>query len=288
MPANKKIDNSQQKGAVLLISLIIMSSLTAVGLGMSIVIIKEFRSASVVDHGIEATYASEEGLEWALDQLGEGRDSGSDLSDIINNTIITGNRTYTDTNFASWDSSRSSVGDDILVQDIAADKAVELDLFDPASSVDPFQPVGFGNISTIRIQADTTDGWAEVSWVAWDGAALSENSRTVFVSSSNISSGKIINLNDQEFINKLGFDPVDIKAYRIRIKARFSGLKNVEVTVFDDDIPAKQVPIPNRAKIISTGTSSNSTIALTTSIPWRLPVSSIFDFVLFSDESITK
>ncbi|MFH0951636.1 MAG: hypothetical protein V1838_00400, partial [Patescibacteria group bacterium] len=76
--------------------------------------------------------------------------------------------------------------------------------------------------------------------------------------------------------------------FRVKVKARFGSLDNVSIIPLDNSSPPQPQSIPNRAVIKSEGSSGDSNVTLTASIPWQLPANSIFDFVIFSEESIEK
>ncbi|MFH0951644.1 MAG: hypothetical protein V1838_00440, partial [Patescibacteria group bacterium] len=124
--------NNKDRGSILLISLLIIATITAIILGMSIITINGLRSASLVDRSVEATYAAESGLEWALEKVGEDRaTAGISLTDVVTDLTNASLGKGTLINNARWSTLNSSAVQDELIQDIAQDEFVELDLYDP-------------------------------------------------------------------------------------------------------------------------------------------------------------
>lgn len=279
-------DNTQEQGAVLLITLLIISGLTAIGLGVSVVIFSNLRSTSLVDNSISAIYASETGLEQSLEVVNEGRADGVPLGSVI--ASIQALQATLPSNKAKWSTIESNSQTDTLLLDAQEGKSSQLDLFDPTVET---QGAGTTNkIEKISIKAVPTSGWAEVSWVAWNGNAFISNSRTVLVGPTELGTGKVIDLYGTGDVNDPIFNALtagqQLRAFRVNVKARFGDLNDVEIQALDTN--NNVVPIPNRIYIKSRGSSGGAAVGLTASIPWRLPTSALFDFVVFSDESIEK
>lgn len=281
---------NNEQGAILLIALLIISGLTAIGLGVSVVIFTNLRSTSVVDNSIAAIYSSESGMEWSLEQVAEARSDGTPSLATVMSTIQAKQVTFTPPtgNGASWKTNESNSLATNVVLDAAEGKSVQLDLFDPGN-----ERSGYNNIKKISISAVPTSGWAEVSWVAWNGNSFISNSRTVLVSPSELGTGRTLDLYGTGDVNDPIFNSLTagqtLLAYRVNVKARFGDLNDVTIQALDGASPTPNViPIPNRVFLKSRGASGGAAVALTTSIPWRLPTSSLFDFVIFSDESIEK
>lgn len=277
------VKHQQQRGAVLLIALLIIAGLTAIGLGVSVIIFNGLRSAALVDHSITATYASEAGLEWSLEKLAEGRADGLSLTAVMSpvNGIRSGQGSFA-TNGASWRTADSSDLTDELVADVATGNTVQLDLFNPLAET------AVSGTEQIEVKAASGSGWAEVSWVAWDGQDFIPNSRTELINPTNLTSATVIDLvtiRDPE-LQALVTSGRQLLAFRVKVKARFGDLNDITIKALNGS--GAKVNIPNRAFLKSNGKSGDATIALTASIPWRLPTSPLFDFVVFSEESIEK
>jgi hypothetical protein len=288
-------DKSNQRGAILLIALLIISGLTAVGLGVSVIIFNNLRATSLVDNSIAGIYAAEAGMEWGLERVFEGRADGLSLGvepcaatgTVICNIKLQPTVIFPANN-ARWNTADSSALVDTVLLDVANGQSAQLDLFNPAD-----EKSDYNNIAGIRVSAVPTAGWAEVSWTAWDGQVFISNSRTVLINPSDLTEpGHVIDLvtvQDPELDNLIPGNRV-FRAFRVNVKARFGDLNDVSIQAVSNvnDPDNSVVDIPNRVYIKSRGSSGGSSLAITASVPWRLPTSALFDFVVFSDESIEK
>jgi len=75
-------------------------------------------------------------------------------------------------------------------------------------------------------------------------------------------------------------------AYRVRLRAEYSDLRNVVVRAYNQF--GDPVEIPGRVNVESWGHFANTYQKLTISIPRKVPLSSLFSHVIFSECSLVK
>ncbi|MFH0828558.1 MAG: hypothetical protein V1907_00020 [Candidatus Kerfeldbacteria bacterium] len=73
-------DTRDRRGATLLLALIIVAATLAAGIGASIIVVNEFRTASSIDKGMAAYYAADAGMERALFTVYNNRIAGTAIS----------------------------------------------------------------------------------------------------------------------------------------------------------------------------------------------------------------
>ena len=131
---------------------------------------------------------------------------------------------------------------------------------------------------------DATDPstWAEVSWIAWDDqGTLGESiAARKLIGPTDLANGWTINELD------VFDDPLnDIipRGYRLRIKALFGDLSRVSVIPYDEPNGAGNiVDLPSLIQIKSVGERSALKQSLTATVPWKIPLYGLYDYVLFS------
>lgn len=290
----KRITNNKQpKGMVMLLALLVLSAITAVAVGMSAIVIKNLRASSNNDRSMLAYYAAETGIEAGLSRIKAARVLGTEpLSDVISDLVAmeggggAGN--------ARWSLENSATNEDYTLTYLRMNETVVLDLYDPTA---PGFGAGFESFFVEALDADPTKdpAWLEISYFPWqtDGGnaywldtQVTKRLRSVYETQPTMAAG---------------FGPLDPNNnYRIRVKALYDNLKNVRIVGYNVDSPFGfdagscdpitlcQKNIPNRILLRSTGSLGSNLVALSASVPWQVPTSALFDYVLFSEESIDK
>lgn len=172
-------------------------------------------------------------------------------------------------------------------------------------------------------EAASPPAWAEVQFVY---TRLSEklglrfpNSTTRLIHAVNLKNGvrivletgQVTSINVAEAIrNPEGVTPPidvpsDLAGWTVRIRALYNDIPNLRVSackVTDaahcsepwDSVgeisgySSTRYPISNELALVSSGRSRNAQFKLFATVPWILPTSGIFDFVLFSEDSLDK
>ncbi len=262
----------KQYGTSLLLAMLIMAGILTVSLATSKLIINEVVQSAQLDKAIVAFYAGEAGVEQGLFYI---RKKGFNASDL-----------HLTTESFSNNSSYQIIAEDtenIIYTSITEDDSFQMDLFE-ANSLNTLD----NPIKAIRISWDGVGSWLEIKWSAWTNAGVVENHQAVYVSQA--SSPYIVSLfNSSAYL------------YRVRIIARSSDANNIEITAYNDVDPVANcdplsdclVPIPGRVSIKSLGEYPENSIkasrqAILVTMPQKSPLSSLYDYVLYSEEAVVK
>ncbi len=263
---------NNQKGATVLMGLLLMAGLVTVGVSVSNVVISELEQAKNLDNSIVSFYASESGAEKALYNLRkENIYPASGECDVTIGDV--------DCNIE-----RISEKDDLYITKILKDDFKEINLYD----IDA--PLNDLNIRYLNIQGNGTVGTGaeilEVSWVGWDatGHWTANTTKRIYTHSNidpQINPGGIsIDLYNTGIT---AFNPV---AFKVRLKAVNSDVNNLVLSASDSFGNPTEIPSEITMRIV--GEYLGSKRALQISVPPNAPLAGIFDYVLFSECSIVK
>ena len=250
-----------QSGSLLLMSMLILSGIVTAASTMGIVTIQNLRQSIVVDQGLVAYYAAESGIEDGLYELrkNETAVTGLPLSGALANT-------------ATWARSVTATLPS-LQKNIKQNDSWEINLYDADTSLSPLS----NPIKSVKI-AWTGSGteWLEAEVEPWTtGGVLDTPVKTLF---SGVSNPAVVNLQDATTV-----------LYRLRLKALYSNLTDVTVTAWSGlDAAGSQVSIPAQITMISTGSFRRTKQAVRALMPQRSPLSGVFDYVLFAEDSLVK
>ncbi len=280
---------NNKSGSVLLYSLLIISLITAIAITVSIIVINEIKMTSGAANATLAYYAAESGIEKGLYAVKVYRnDPAVDLGDAVsfiqgytdNNTFVNGTKYSNEQTISKI----SKVGS----EEIKEHQYLQIDYYDIEDPLDQDPPSGNVMVKSIEVknEGDNPFSWAEVSWTAWD------NQGELLTS---ITARKVIGPTDLAgeegwpiTLNTFSGTPV---GYRIRIKALFGDLSSISVAAFVDDerdVPLGDDDLPSQLVIKSVGERGKFKQSLTATVPWKIPLFGLYDYVLFSEESLIK
>ncbi|MFH1534557.1 MAG: hypothetical protein ABIF80_01095 [Patescibacteria group bacterium] len=295
-----------RSGQALLLSLLIMATITAAGIGFATLIISQIRAAENIDNAITATYGAESGLEKALHIVKTNRLSGASLSGTI--TEIEG---LTDSPAFSKNGLSVEFDEDAISStelnnkfSLSQDKSKQIDFYNPD---DPFGATT--GINALYLSWDnnplptndlnyasgygTGSEWVEVTWTGWnaDGDSF-ENVEKVLLSSGDLAfdnPGGLCPADSYIQCTTIQLDPVggaELLYYQVRIKALHADIDDIEIKALNaaDEL----VNIPSRVYIKTIGKYGRTQQALNASLPWKISASGLFDYVIFSEEQIDK
>lgn len=247
-----------EHGNVLLFALLVMTTVIVGSVGISSLILSSLQQTKVMDSGVRAFYAAESGIE---DALYAGRKS-EDLPATVSVPVALPNQ-------SSW--TRTVAGsEDVLYFEIPEDMLIEVTLYDPDDIT------AATGIASVGVEwSDACDGCSllRTSMVGWDpGAPVSWDP------------------NAQTFTHGGGSAAISLgspaKLYTLRLRAMNADLTGVSVRAYDSG--GGQIPIPGRVKVTSIGEATNVRQVLNVTMPRRVPLTGIFDFVIFSECSLVK
>ncbi|KKW36716.1 MAG: hypothetical protein UY81_C0016G0011 [Candidatus Giovannonibacteria bacterium GW2011_GWA2_53_7] len=274
----------------MLMSLLVLSAITAVAVSMAVIIIKDVTAASNVDHAIQAYYAAESGIEKGLSLVKQGRYDQATLSEMVNEFNPPLESTLE--NKATWQLT-ATTNEAYTISFLQKDQSLVLDLYNPDEFI--FIPGGAaGGFESFTVEAldanpETNPAWLEISYFPWEitGFGLVWDDEKV--------QKRLLSIDDTAPNAPTIFNLLGTEYYRIRVKALYDDIKNVKISAYAEDDPSACVPayscikkIPNRVSLSALGTSAANQVRITASVPWQTPVSGIFDYVLFSEQPLDK
>ena len=259
-------------------ALLVMAAIMATATGLSVIVIGQLRITNNFDTSLQAYYAAETGLEQALWRISDTRKNNGVLSDALadaasGQVVIDSvkNVRYT---IDSADVSAES--GEFVIPELRENRSAQLDLFDPdgtniSSDVASLRLAWSDDCGGCTRLEVTAISWAEGGTINPDGGAVEKFFRTYG------EQGTAVPLNDHN-------------VYSIRLKnlgvAGQGTIRNLTLT--PRDAGGNSVDISSRIQIRSEGQSAASRQTLQAELPWRVPISSLFDYVLFSEEGIDK
>jgi len=247
-------------GVVLLLSLLVMASLVVSAAGMSSLILNSLQQTRVVDNALVAYYAAESGIEQALYEF---RKDGVLPEDITTPESMTNGATYT----------RDVTGTEpVIYLTIPQDSTAEIALYDPD------QPISETGIDSVRIWwNDDCSGCSVlhstlVGWLPQSITGFDNVTNNYPWNPSSPTAG--ISLGGQ---NQL---------YRLRLRADNATMKDVEVRAYDAS--NNDIDLPGRVRIDAHGSYVDTEQRVTVTLPRQVPLSGVYDFVVFSECSLVK
>lgn len=287
----KKIQQSQQ-GSIALLALLITLAIAAVALSVSMVILSSLSATQDFASSTAAYYAAESGLERGLDMVADSRVKKSMLaqtfldikeplqSDNMSQTFSQNNATYEVAQISNEEV------DEVRFQ-LQPLKSQQIGLYNPDV------PLSSADFESLNISwEDDCNGlsWIELTATEWSdvwvdvGASASPSSKYFYSCHHSNESPPAAENECLVQTDILDFD----KSYQVKLKNNSGDctMKNALLTVEDDE--GKQKSIPSYISLDVTGTKGKTKQILSASLPWQAPVSGLFDFVLFSEKSITK
>ncbi|MFH0804810.1 MAG: pilus assembly PilX N-terminal domain-containing protein [Patescibacteria group bacterium] len=283
---------SNEEGAVLLYALLVISLITAIAITLSAIVINELRLTANAADATLAYYAAESGIERGLYAVKSYRTQ----PDKALGDAVTSIQQFVDTNFTN-NAQYSCAGTSasiVKVENrlIRQNQSVSVDLY---SASDPLgADTSTSIVRSVRVQNSGTDplSYADVSWTAWDtdgNIGTSTSARRIIEPSNLLGDGWPINIDTGFAFPSLG-TPV---GYRLRVKALYGDLSGVTVTPYttpDADPLTGTLPtnLPSVLQISAVGQRGQFKQALTASLPWRLPLGGLYDYVIFSESDILK
>jgi len=291
----KKIKKNQS-GVSLLITLIILSSVLAAIIGLSVLIINELRLSRNVNHSIMAYYAAETGIEKGLYSITQHRimaDSLSDtVSDLADNNDSLGNNAYWDTGGGDGNGEATKAAFDMFSSVLPQDQSVQYSLFDPDDlDSEPGTPNGVDSVA--------------ISWDYPDNADNDTIIETTVIELSNVTGeicekvkkdwwqGLVVpsglyRLDTDIIPDPLCYGPAE-DIFQIRVKAINEKIYNLRLVAYDDESPTpNKLEIESGISLKSVGQFHKSQQAILIEVPWQLSATGFLDYVIFSQEELTK
>lgn len=281
----KRSAPSDNRGVVLLISLMIMALVTISGLYLSSVILNSIKSTRETGQAITAYYLAESGMERVLYLATQGRLAKDSIRDVeldieaeeTNDYPFGGAFEAGDADYeieGKYDSERTEV-----VTYLPENQTFALDLFNTdTDNRNNFEDTKIQKVSLSWKPIDENHKeWIEVSWIGWDSnGTLNQSEKRVFAYADLQQDIEVDISGGGTYI-----------ASRLYVKALRSGVNDLRITTLGVDGNPIKIP-SSRMTITATGSFQTAKQALTADIPWVLPLSPLFDYAIFSESPLVK
>ena len=290
-------------GAVLVYSLLVLSTLLIVVTGFSLYVVRAIRTLAISSDTAVANYVAESAVEEGLfllrregvqvTDLGTPYDRWNSEGGLLEAadplaSIASSTATYdgNDLRFvaaSAFAELRSTSTVNEIIMDVAQDDVAFADVYDASRESDLIGT----NIASIKVEWDQGSGasWLEASLVELNaqvsGAELQQPRTQVLGPSlhsgycfSDLQSGGTVNI------------------HRLRFRALFDSIRNLRITGFRatdcDATGSYPVALPGRTTVSATGRFHQAKQTVQISMPQQTLPSGLFGFVVFSDQSLTK
>lgn len=286
---------NRQRGVVLLLSLLILAVVTAIGLGVTVIIVGELRLSATTRNGTLAFYAAESGIERALYTVKRFRPDATACLD--NASCPTGPDTVSTiqsftgfgfSNGATYDTSGTASGSASFTANLPQDTVSQVDIYNVDDSLNVSDTFDVKSVKVKCCAGPAGSEWAEVSWTGWardiaDGSIKwSQKPKSKFISDSNLKSENGFSI-DLPLDDLVAYVPA---GYRLRVKSVYADITNLTLKAFDSGGNEKEIPA--RVVVKSVGSVGDVKQALLADLPWKIPLGGLFDYVLFSEETLAK
>lgn len=281
----KILKNNQ--GGVLLLALMIMAGIITISAATGSLILNELKQSSQLDRAMTAFYAADSGVERGLYLLKKQDFSVEQLG--LTESILPNSSYY---------HLYAENGEKVYYKTLAQDEAWQLDLYQPGN-LSPLTPA----IKSLRFNwTGAVGSWLEVRYIPWSSDGVFNPNPELYWQDR----GKTVKLSLGEVPYVLNLINNSNYLYVVRLTARTAAINSLEVTAYDRINPGSSpecaplgpssqcaVTIPGQVQIKSVGEypfnlSDASKQAIEVTLPLKDPLSGMFDYVLFSEEEISK
>jgi len=271
----------KQSGIVILYALLIIALITAIGISISIIIIRELKLTQNMHYATLAYYAAESGVEKALYTVKTSRDT-KNLSDTID--ILKSYDQGLD-NGSKYNDKQTDIQQETVLTTLAKDQYTQVDLYNYK------QPELGAGVESLWISWSGAP-WLEISYVEWiPGNPVDFGIQRSYRSFYNITSSPVTIAGQDEF-------PKATSNYRVRIKALYEEASNLEIKAYNIDDPSNCPPnnkpeeclvdLPSYVVVKAVGNMGEFSQSLTALVPWNTPLFGLYDYVLYSEGQIEK
>ncbi|RJO59524.1 hypothetical protein C4546_01455 [Candidatus Parcubacteria bacterium] len=289
---NKKFFKSPN-GVSLLAALLVMSVVVAIGITVSTIVVFQVKVNAVVFQGHQNYYIAESGIEHALNVLKEKK-SGTLAAGLT--AIQTANPFPAGIpGQADLTQSIGIAGGATVPTELKENSSVYIELYNVDASITPIAPQ-----TPILCVYGTGSGdeVLEVSWVAWSESLEISNPQKTLISHTNFSQTASCDggAHDGQTIDLTNFFPAftpsgQLAGFRIRISAikpTASSPGDGAGDVSNFEVYTNPSNLSTQIQVKSVSNTGGQTQALIATFPWSEPISSFFDFVIFSGETLRK
>lgn len=270
---------NDKRGAILIVALLILALLLAAGAAVSGVLLRSLRATQQSGDGFQAWYGATSASTYALSELRHDRSLAGDLNGLVVQSAPGAEATLTVT-----EQSRVSAA---LIK---RNTSLPVDLFLASDDISA------SPVTRIRVTGRGDAGaWVEVRWTGWlsaGGRWVSNTTEVVFAATELEGGGRTIDLRQGVQFLPEEFPQGNLvpSTWRAQIIALYGDLHDVSVAAISDVAvnPGAEVPIPAVLTVRSAGSFRKARQNVAVSFPLTTALSDLFNFVLFSEETVVK
>ncbi len=261
-----------QSGITLVLALLTMAALTAVAVAVSVIILNEILSTRGINYSITSFYAAESGIEKSLWTLREQRRLGASIEDTA--TLLNGmTDTLTDSRI-KWEIEAIGQSEAITVN-LRQDESAFFDIYDPDHLVLPTEM----ELTFDECAAGPTE--VEASWTGWAPTA------DFFLNYTT----KVFPVDCSPFVFQLDPNNDDPEHIRLQLRAFNGAATNLTFTVYDEG--GQPISLSSTVQLTAVGkypegSALSAVQAIQAEVPWVLPISGIYSYVVYSEETLSK
>lgn len=297
----------RRKGITLILAIMIMSAVVAIGITLTSVLVFQVRINKVTREGHQGYYAAESGIELGLNKLKTLKSGTLDaaVQAIKSAELPSG----ADPDYEGYFCLDGSCAVPMLDQSDAVgseklDTAVVQEnqsIFVELYNVDDSLNGGSTDFSspTLCVYAESVDGAndeiLEVSWVAWDESLFVSRPQKIFVHYSAFSVSGTCGSYPGFPVPLTQFYPAFIHGSLAGLRIRITPVSLTSTTpsvTGNGDVQNLQVHtspvVSSQIQLKSVSDAAGQKQALVAFFPWSLPLSGLFDFVIFSEKTLIK
>jgi len=285
---------NNKSGTILLYSLLVVSFIAAIAVTLSVIVVNELKLTSGAANATLAYYAAESGIERGLYAVKLMRNDGtSTLSSAV--TEIGSFPKAGDASFENGadysNGQTSSKTSEIINEEVIENSYIQADYYNvenPLSDAGVVQIV-VSNGPDAPETNPNPDTWAEVSWTAWDsnGTLGTSTSARKVIGPTDLQPDPPADTGWPITLDVFSDQPIVPVGYRVRIKSLFGDLSSLSVIPYDG-AGGQVTDLPSQLEIKSVGELSKFKQSLTATVPWKLPLHGLYDYVIFSEGDILK
>jgi hypothetical protein len=249
-------------------ALLVMALISAIAIGLSVVVLSQVNTTRDINFAVSSYYSADSALDQGLWIIKQARRDNLDITSTLAKLTKTG--ALSDAR-ATW--KRTAVAKNETVKfDLGAEQVVSVELYNPASADYANAP------QKIKVAWTDPTGLAniQVSWVGWVPAGFVGGNGDFFP----FPNDSVVNISDSSRPTRI----------YLRIRAKDHGVTNLTVQSFKSDDTL--IDIPSQITLTVTGNfptgALSSKQALSASVPWILPLSGLYSYVLYSEDPIDK
>jgi hypothetical protein len=263
------------KGSVILYAVFLMMALSATAILTAFVILTSIRYTSNSTHATSAFYAAESGIENSLYKIRDYRDTRGTVVDAVAD-INDDSGTLSNGADYSVDADHEYI--DSLSFDLPMYSSKQVDVFDPDTAESLLSATGTIIITWHKAVGCTDAADLELSIKSFTNSSW-EDSLDTGIGEGTYKLYCATSCTNNAYSLQSGY------SHKIKLKPVYCDLVIDSITISSG---GSDITFRNYIKIVSTGEMGTATFPMQAETIWKPPLSGLGEFVLFSEDTITK